>query len=126
MTAYYAHCMAIYNTPQEARDIETLERLGLTVVNPNKPWHDCMVKALKAREDGTSVPYMAYFGELVRNCDVFAFRALPGGAMPGGIAKELDYARKYEKPIIELPTFALRSTLTIDQSREYLKEVGQR
>ena len=35
MTVYYAHPMAIYGTPQEDRDIETLENLGFTVVNPN-------------------------------------------------------------------------------------------
>jgi hypothetical protein len=37
---YYAHCMAIYNTPQEARDIDLLETIFSEfnyVVNPNKP-----------------------------------------------------------------------------------------
>ena len=35
MKVYYAHSMGLYNSPQEARDIETLENLKLEVLNPN-------------------------------------------------------------------------------------------
>ena len=36
MLVYYAHCQAIYGTPQEDRDIALLEKLGFEVVNPAK------------------------------------------------------------------------------------------
>jgi hypothetical protein len=39
LRAYYAHCMAIYNTVQEDRDVSLLTKLGFEVVNPNGPMH---------------------------------------------------------------------------------------
>lgn len=132
MNVYYAHCQAIYDTPQEKRDVETLEKLGFIVVNPNSPEHVDMVKKIKNMPEKYSMEgieygrVMEYFTGLVNKCDILAFRALPDGAIPAGVAKEIEDARNENKPIIELPSSVLRRVISVDQTREYLKEVGQR
>ena len=116
-TVYYAHCMDIYNTQQEKRDIETLANLGLIVVNPNS-------KQVQAQYN--SNPDFELFVNLVRHCDLFAFRGLMGGIVPSGVGKELEAARGLNKPIIELPSYVNRKFLTVEETREYLHENGQR
>ena len=112
MIAYYAHCMEIYGTPQEARDIEIIKSLGFTVLNPNEPQHQAGCKGVG----------MEYFQKLVEESDLLIFRALPDGSVPSGIAKEIEWATI----IIELPSCIDRRTLTLDQTRTWLKECGQR
>ena len=122
MKVYYAHCIAIYNTPQEERDVHTLLGLGLDVVNPNTPAVDVEVKRLKSLGEN----YMSFFKDIVHSCEVFAFRALPDGSIPAGVAKELAWAVEADKLIIELPAAILRRVITLEATREYLHEVGQR
>lgn len=112
MKVYYAHSMSIYNTPQEQRDIDLLESIGFEVVNPNKEIHN----------QGYKDQGMQYFVELVNECDIIAFRAHPDGSIPAGVAKEIDTG----KPVIELPSMVSMRVLSVDQTRQYLKEVGQR
>ena len=38
MKVYYAHPINYYNTAVEKKDIETLEKLGFEVFNPNQKW----------------------------------------------------------------------------------------
>jgi hypothetical protein len=65
MRIYYAHCIAIYDTPQEQRDIETLQQLGFEVVNPNCP----------ESANGYKVLGMEYFRQFADTCDAIAFRS---------------------------------------------------
>ena len=119
MKVYYAHCMAIYGTPQEARDIATLEALGLTVVNPNTPECDA----------GYIAQGMDYFKRFVTECDAIAFRAVPDGRIPAGIWREIQMFREspgVSKPVIELPSSIWERGMSPDATREYLKEIGQR
>ena len=117
--------MGIYDTPEEKRNIETLEALGLEVFNPNTP------KVQKEVEDikGT-VPYMKMFDVVffkqLRICEVFAFKALPDGRIPGGVAMELAEAKKCNKIIIELPSGIHSRSMDKDETREYLHDIGQR
>lgn len=114
---YYAHAMSLYNTPQEARDIKLLEAMGYEVLNPNTPEHN----------DGCNkrTNPMDYFIELVAlSCDVLAFRAMPDGSITQGVAIEIRAAAP--KPVFELPSGVKRRTLTLDQTRDYLAELGQR
>lgn len=122
MKIYYAHCKAIYGTPQETRDIELLEELRFEVLNPNDPYHEKIASRLKK---GGSSPMLHFIG-LVEVCDALAFRALPSGEIPAGVAKEIQVAAAKGIPIIELPGFALRRGLSVDRTRDYLREVGQR
>lgn len=122
MRVYYAHCQAIYDTPQELRDIQILQLLGLEVCNPNLSVHVKTAKEMKARGENA----MDYFLGLVNGCDVVAFRALPDGRIPSGVAKEVQYGQSKGKIIIELPSGLMRRTIGVDETREYLAEVGQR
>jgi hypothetical protein len=126
MKVYYAHCMALYDTPQEKRDVQTLKLdLGWDVLNPNCPEHRC--GAVQAREEAPHDPHasMLYFKPLVESCNLLAFRALPDGAIPAGVFMEIKWARDAGIPVIELPSGVRRRGLTREQTREYIKEVGR-
>lgn len=125
MKVYYAHCQALYGTKQEMRDLDTLFALGFEVVNPSSPEHVQMAKNMKCAGI-PSEKVMGYFESLVDGCDAVAFRALPDGAVPAGVAKEIARAVDKGKPVFELPSCVVRRTLTVEQTREYLAEVGQR
>lgn len=118
MKIYYAHCMAIYNTKIEERDIALLNNLGFDVLNPNQEIHQ-----EKCQEFENS---MDYFLNLVNICDALAFRALPTGKIPAGVYKEIMEAQRLGIPIIELPVNHILREMTVEQTRAYLTEVGQR
>ena len=131
MKVYYAHCQTIYGTKQEQRDMEMLKALGFEIVNPSDPEHADVVKKIKSNpanciERIASVMVMEYFVKLVDSCDAVAFRALPDGAIPAGVMQEIEQARGSGKLVIELPSCILRRGLTVEQTREYLAESGQR
>lgn len=114
---YYAHSIALYNSKQEARDVETLSLLGFEVVNPNAQEHDV----------GYKRSGMLYFETLIRDCAALAFRANPDGTINAGVAAEVAYAgRDPALPIIELPSGVYRRTMTVDYTRAYLREQGIR
>ena len=112
MKVYYAHSISIYNTKQEERDVNTLNSLGFEVINPNQHIH----------QEGYKKGGMQYFVDLANECDVIAFRAHPNGDIPAGIFKEI----QTDKPVIELPSSIKRRALSVDDTREYLKEMGLR
>ena len=116
MKVYYAHCVSIYGTPQEERDIRLLETLGFEVVNPNA--------------EGNTENYkkygMKYFLAIALDCDVVAFRALPDGRIPAGVMKEVSAMTLHEKLVIELPSRISGRGISVDETRGYLREVGQR
>lgn len=116
LKVYYAHCLALYGTKQEERDIATLKKLGFNVENPNTPKHDIGFKA-----QGIS-----YVMDVVKRCDALAFRALPDGRIPGGVAYEIEVFRHEGLPIIELPSQIRGRVIDKEQTREYLYEVGYR
>ena len=116
LTVYYAHSTALYNTPQETRDIQALSTLGFEIVNPNSPKHEAGYK-----KDG-----MEYFIRIVETCAAIAFRANPDGSMNAGVHSEVMTAKALGKPILELPCGLKSRGLTIDQTRAYLEEQGSR
>lgn len=124
--AYYAHCMSIYDTYQEERDIASIQQLGYEVVNPNAPATqracDAMVEARVAK--GRAMEEI--FRPLVEDADVFVFRALPDGAVSSGVYREWEWAVEAGIPVIELPSSIERRALSLTLTREYLREVGQR
>jgi hypothetical protein len=130
MKVYYAHFMGIYNTPQEQRDIKTLEALGLEVLNPNIPETqkevDINLERYKHSKDSYMIMFDNVFFSKVRACEVFAFRALPDGRIPGGVFMELKEAQKEGKIIIELPCGTYSRGMNGDETREYLRDIGQR
>jgi hypothetical protein len=116
MKTYYARCIAIDDTPQYDRDVKTLELLGLDVWKPTT----------EEKEAGYKREGMEFFLKEVDKCDVLAFRALPSGQIPAGVYKEVQRAIEMHKVIIELPSSITQRELTVQQTREYLREVGKR
>ncbi len=114
MKLYYAHCMAIYDTPQEERDVAFLESIGFEVFNPNCP-------RCKEEYDHSG---MSYFTDIVKECDGIAFRALPDGRITAGVCSEI--MANGDRPLIELPGGLLSRGMSWDETKEYLREVGQR
>jgi len=126
-TVYYAHFMGIYNTPQEERDVETLERLGLKVINPNTPEIQKEVSDKLKEYNGDYIKmFEDVFNVRVKQCDVFAFKALPCGKIPSGIIKEYQCAKENHKIIIELPSGVSFRALDKYETKEYLLDIGQR
>jgi hypothetical protein len=115
--AYYAHPISIYNTPQERRDIELIESLGFVVLNPNAPEH----------EAGYQREGMIYFENLLRQqAQTLFFRSFPDGSIPAGVAKEIAVVVEMNRPVIELPTAIGRRTLSVEETREFLRQSGFR
>ena len=142
MIVYYAHCLQLYGTKQEQRDLETLRGFGFQVTNPADDAYAKLAKTVKQvyanpttdeeralvapfADAGEAVMQLVFRG-LVCNCDALVFRALPDGRIPAGVAQEIAWANLLGKPVIELPTNLLSRTMTVDQTREYLRLVGQR
>jgi len=125
MRIYYAHCQSLYGTPQEKRDIHMLMQMGFSVISPSAPEHANRARRLKEHHGSEAV--MEYFTLLVKqDADALAFRALPDGSIGAGVAKEIVTAVRFDKPVFELPSCIKRRTLSVEQTREYLHEVGQR
>ena len=117
MNVYYARCMSIYGTPQEKRDLELLRKLGFDVIE---------ISAEEA-ETGYKTYGMGYFTDIITaRADLLAFRALPDGSIPAGVSTEIACAIEMKKPVIELPSGLQRRTLSVELTREYLQNVGQR
>lgn len=113
---YYAHPVSIYNTKQEERDILLLKKLDFEISNPNELKH----------QKGYQKEGMNYFNSVIENCNFLCFRSFPNGDIPAGIAKEIEYAKSLNKIIFELPSGILKRILSIEQTREYLTENGNR
>ena len=132
LKVYYAHCMAIYNTKQEARDIALLEALGFEVVNPNSKEIDAAYEKRKAdiaaaKTAGTDpMELFRPFAQGEGACDLIAFRGMTDGAIPSGVAKEIEMFKEVKKPVIELPSCITRRCLTVQETREALCETGFR
>lgn len=116
---YYAHSLHIYNTPQEQRDVKALESMGFEVLNPNQEIHQ--------RKYQASGYDFKYFLDLVRyKCDGVAFRAYMDGSIPAGVASEVKHGQGHGKFILELPRLLEERSLSIDATRQRLREEGQR
>jgi hypothetical protein len=115
MRVYYAHCVALYNTKQEERDIATLEKLF--------PQHEIFNPNCEACSEGYAQKGMKFFRRTVNDSDILAFRALPEGLIPAGVYTEIQWAIEDGKTIIELPKLYGRE-MSIDDTRQYIREVG--
>ncbi len=147
--------MAIYNTPQELRDMALIADVfalnggRVEAVNPNCADINARCDALRAEVDAHNErpcrrdvclgkPRHTHprdaggevmeriFKPLVASCDVLVFRALPDGTIPAGVFKEMTWAQANGTPILELPSATSRRELTVAETKQYLKEIGQR
>lgn len=116
MKCYYARPINLYNSEQDKRDIEIIKKIGFEVVNPNK--EDLQERY---KSEGMSV-----FLEAVSDCDALAFRSFPDLRIPAGVKKEIDKAIELGKVVFELPTITDNRSLSVDDTRLYLKLIGHR
>jgi hypothetical protein len=116
LRVYYAHPIGLYGTPQEGRDVDMLNALGFEVSNPNRRELDAAYKSLG----------MSCFHPEVMACDALAFRAHADGGIPAGVAQEINWALTAGMPVFELPSAIARRTLSVDHTREWLRESGAR
>lgn len=116
MKIYYARPINLYNTFQDKRDIELLQKMGFEVINPNKE-----ILAERYKTEGMNV-----FFEAMKECDGLAFRTFPDGKISAGAYKEILKAIEDEKFVIELPTITSERVLSVEDTREYLKLLGCR
>ena len=121
MKVYYAHSKALYGTAQEKRDVATLKTLGFSVVNPNTKARQKASKNYSSVSPGRGP--MDYFMDIAQDCDVLAFRALPDGRIPCGVAEEIE---NFAGPVIELPSSVKYRFMSLEHTLEYLQEIGQR
>lgn len=122
LLCYYAHTMLSYNSTIEQKDIETLEKLGFDVLNPNQECvqKECSAYGVKYGSDRV----MEYFKKLIGSCDLIAFRSNPDGNILSGVAYELQYAKELEIPIIELPNSLVYRMWDYPRTKQYLIEIG--
>jgi hypothetical protein len=116
MRVYYAHPITLYDTPQERLDLGALSGLDFDVVNPNSKKH----------AEGYKAGGMDYFKSIVEGCSALAFRAFPDGSIPAGIFKEIMWAEQEGLIVFELPSGLLRRGLSVEITRETLREGGRR
>lgn len=116
--AYYARPISIDGTKQQERDVALIYSLGFCPY----PIAEEKEKALaEYRKIG-----MDAFKPYVKDSAVLIFRAFPDGSIGAGVAKEIAWAVEFGVPVIEIPRQVERRTLSVDDTREMLKELGQR
>lgn len=116
LKAYYAHCIAEYGTKTEFYDVSDLFRLGFDVLNPSEPQY----------KPKWETKGMSYAKDLLNTCSVLAFRRLPDGRIPAGVAYEIEYAKERGLPIIELPYIQQSKVMTREQTREYINKQARK
>lgn len=113
---YFARPINLYGTKQDERDIALLSTLGFENINPNK-------EELQRRYQKEG---MTVFTEIVKDCDILAFRSFPDGKISAGVYKEIIEAVDSGLQIIELPTITETRVLSVEDTRSYLKYLGNR
>lgn len=125
MKAYYGRCMSIYGTAREIKDIKLIQGLGYEVI-PFPPQEELNIKKALGENVMETV-----FKPLVQSADVMFFRAVRMGneqftKVTAGVAAETQWAYDKKIPILELPSDIKSRTISIEATRAYLREVGQR
>jgi len=114
--AYYARPISLYGSKQEARDEATIRAFGYEPVQINKP-------ELQARAKAEG---MQIFEIIVKESSALFFRAFLDGGIGAGVAKEIAWATEAGLPVAELPSRILFRTLSVEQTRVNLIELGYR
>ncbi|RLD67280.1 MAG: hypothetical protein DRI84_02900 [Bacteroidetes bacterium] len=119
LKVYYAHPISLYGTPQEERDLKLLEYLHPKAIIYN-PATD------KGVEEGYKEKGMRYFYEIINHCDFLYFRAFPDLKIGAGVWGEIQHGVKESCIVLELPILLESRMLSINDTREYLKQCGNR
>ena len=117
---YFARCIEQYGKEEDSEDIINFMKLGFGIIDP-KEFFD------KETYDDIG---MQHFYNHIKKADVFAFRSLPTGNITAGVSKEIHYAHNINIPVLELNQNNMQRrrmrTLSVEETREYLKQKGVR
>jgi hypothetical protein len=116
MKCYFARSVALYGTKQDERDLDVIRFMGFDVVDP----------ATMDKEYEASGRAFGFFTRQVEQCDILIFRGNPEGSIGAGVAAEIRAAISESLPVLELPCGIDRRSLSIDHTREYLRDIGCR
>lgn len=114
--AYFARCITDYNTDHDKYCIEDIEGLGFEIVDPNEFF----------TQEEYDKRGMEMFFERIEKCDVFFFKGLPDRKVTAGVFKEMLHALGHNLPIFEIPFNVAERTMSVDETRQHLKEKGVR
>lgn len=113
---YFARPINLYKTPQDQRDIQTLELLGFEIVNPDKE-----ELSMRYQKEGMNV-----FLQAVADCQALAFRSTTNMGITAGVVAEIQKAQELGLPVFELPTLFSNRFLSVEDTRLYLQLSGHR
>ena len=116
--AYYARPISVDGTKQEGRDLDLIVDLGFAPYPTGKAKQEILAEY---RQTGIDVFRLA-----VKSCAALFFRAFPDGSIGAGVAKEIACAQEAGIPVIEIPRQIERRTLSVEDTRAMLVELGQR
>lgn len=116
--AYYARPISIDGSPQELRDHDLIRAMGYEPY----PIGDEKKKVLELYKTAGMLAFKA----CVEDSSLLIFRAFPDGSIGTGVAQEIEWAINDGIPVVEFPRQVARRTLSVDETREMLRELGQR
>jgi hypothetical protein len=116
MKVYFARSISQYGSKQDLRDIELLHTLGFEVADPSTP----------DNQERYTQEGMDWFLQMVTECDMLIFRAHPDGSIPAGVSAEIKEAMASNLFVLEMPNGIAKRTLSVDETREYLRNIGFR
>ena len=116
--AYYARPISIDGTPQAARDMALIESLGFAPY----PVSEDKAEAIRQYRAGGMEAFKPY----VLASQALVFRAFPDGSIGRGVATEIEWAQAAGIPVMEIPRQIARRTLSVEDTKAMLAELGQR
>lgn len=116
--AYYARPISIDETPQEGRDHALITAMGF---EPYPVGDEKRAVLAEYRKIG-----MDAFKASVLASQALFYRAFPDGTIGAGVSQEIAWAIENSIPVVEIPRQIARRTLTVEQTKAMLAELGQR
>lgn len=120
---YLAHPVTLYGSEEQVHAIESLEREGYGVVNPDGIAH----------QEGYRARGMEHFTDLVSRCGALAFLMFPGGGIGAGVGKEIDAAKVAGLPVLayvpsdgiwrDVSGLDLRPYLSVEETRAMIAAI---
>lgn len=116
--AYYARPISIDDTPQMERDFATIRALGFEPYPIGDEKAAILEQYKKIGMDA--------FRPAVEASDAIFYRSFPDGSIGAGVKKELDWAIEKGLPVMEFARQIERRSISVDDTRAMLTELGYR
>ena len=130
LKVYYAHCVSLYGTKQEASDVKMLESMGFEVMNPGSKEFLADLEAARKNDRGLlESPFAGgdrlrgRWQILANSCHGLAFRSYVDGTINADLHTQIREAINRGKFVFELPRQIDSRALTSAQTRAVLLEI---